>query len=47
VSATHSQLGLFKSPQTFCPLYSFTPRNLSEFVTTLTELNAIAPAAKD
>jgi len=25
--------------------YSFTPRSLSEFVTTLTELNAIAPAA--
>jgi hypothetical protein len=23
---------------------SFTPRNLSEFVTTLTELNTIAPA---
>jgi hypothetical protein len=26
--------------------YSFTPRNLSEFVTTLTELNAIAQATK-
>jgi hypothetical protein len=28
-----------------CTTYSFIPRNLSEFVTTLTELNAIAPAA--